>query len=721
MIESKTQQRMCKIHNARFYHLTPRAINYSAYNSELNLLALTRLVAACRLQKQSKQSFSKNFGLNCREDASIEIWNIQHAPYLQQTIVGSPDASVEAIAWAGTRLFSTGLTGELIEWDLQLLEAKRKLLLTGNAAWCLDVSKQNTNIVIGTDSGYINVFDVSNADEVNYVKVFDRQEGKILCCKFDYSGEFVVTGSADTIRVWELKSGHAIYKMSTGRLEALKETVIWSLAVLSDFTIIAGDSRGYVTIWDGKLGAQVDSFAVMKFGDVLSVAVSEDEKMFACAGIDPKIKLYALTDIKTAGDKVVAKWVKFFQRSVHEHDVKTLQFINGRVFSGGIDGYLGQSNSSKYKACQFISKYGPFLEQPCSIVASEKRILLLKYLNYIELWKLGTPTEKVHLVEDEEEKRTFFALEDGLQKLLELRAKDDATIVCTSISPNGNILIYSTNAGIRIFRLKYEVSAPLSHDESVLPEIYHFRFAFFQDDKIIGLNKLRDLPEQFTTAAKIEFSSDSKTVYLVKRNRTIDVFQVLVSDENDEEVHYRETIDAQKYLKAPISHIVVSNCGEFLVCAGLCCNISVWKRTKKDGWAHHINLPKYPLAPVAMAIHKNSPKLVVAFSDAKIFEYHLEEWRFLCSSSRQFVKNQDTHVIRNIVLDPRDEDVFILHNETFLFVVKKTKVCDRHSIRLEITPKLIIINYFPLFVSQGGERCIACRKKGERTAIKVDR
>lgn len=360
------------------------------------------------------------------------------------------------------------------------------------------MNKKNTNIAIGTDSGYINVFDVSVTDEVNYVKVLDRQEGKIICCKFDYSGDFIVTGSTDTIRVWDLKSGHAIYKMSLGRLEALKETVIWSLAVLSDFTIIAGDSRGYVTIWDGKLGAQIDSFAVMKFGDVLTVAISEDEKMFACAGIDPKIKLYALTDFKS-GEKSVAKWVKFFQRSVHEHDVKTLQFVDNRIFSGGVDGYLGQSYSSKSKACQGISKYGPFLEQPCSTVAPEKRILLLKYLNYIELWELGTPSEKVHLLNDENEKRTFFALEKGLQKLLELRAKDDATIVCTTISPNGNFLIYSTNIDIRIFRLKYEVSTRLSQ----IVYIYHqFPIELITFDKTISgqCDKEFDQIARFTRA-----------------------------------------------------------------------------------------------------------------------------------------------------------------------------------------------------------------------------
>lgn len=383
---------------------------------------------------------------------------MSRAPYLERSIAGSVQGSIEAVAWAGDRLFSAGLTGELMEWDLQSLQLIRKILLTGNGAWCLDVNKDNTSIIVGTDNGYLNVFDLSIANEVNYVKVLDRQDGKVLCCKFDYSGTYVVTGSTDTIRVWEIKTGHAIYKMSVGRLEALKETIVWSLVVLRDFTIIAGDSRGYVTLWDGKLCAQIDSFAVMKLGDVLTVAVSQDERMFACAGIDPKIKLYALTDFRS-GDRAVSKWVKFFQRSVHEHDVKTLQFVDQRVFSGGVDGYLGQSYSSKSKDCQCISKYAPFLQQPCSVVAPEKRILLLKYSNYIELWKLGTPSDSLYLTEEEDDPKKVFTLKEGLEKLLEFRAKHDAAIVCSTISPDGNFFVYSTVDAIRIFRIKYEVSS----------------------------------------------------------------------------------------------------------------------------------------------------------------------------------------------------------------------------------------------------------------------
>lgn len=352
-----------------------------------------------------------------RDDATIEIWNIQAAPFLQQSILCSTIVSIEAIAWCGNRLFSTGLTDELIEWDLRLEQPKRKLLLTGNAAWCMDINRQKTHLIAGTDNGYLNVYDVSDDNEVNFVKVFDKQDGKILCCKFDHGGEYVATGSIDAIRLWELKTGHAIFKMSVGRNEAKKETIVWSLQVLKELVIIAGDSRGFITIWDGKLGAQIDSFQATTCGDVLAVAVNEEETTFACAGINPKIRFFVSTEVKK-GDSTHKNWVKNIQRSVHEHDVKALQFVDSRIFSGGIDGYLGLSNSSKLKGCQTIDRYGPFLESPNSILAADKRVLLLKYTNYLEVWKLGLPSETVHLIDEEMEKRKFFKLEEVCKTFL---------------------------------------------------------------------------------------------------------------------------------------------------------------------------------------------------------------------------------------------------------------------------------------------------------------
>lgn len=186
------------------------------------------------------------------------------------------------------------------------------------------------------------------------------------------------------------------------------------------------------------------------------------------------------------------------------------------------------------------------------------------------------------------------------------------------------------------------------------------------------MNRIKQLPEQFAASRHCLFSADSKRLFLFKRNSTVDIFRILVQDEIVD-MEYEVSIDLGRSLKGPIGHIRLSHCGEYLVCSDVCCNIAVW-RYSNENWSHHINLPKYSMSPVAIAIHKNSPKLVAAFSDGKIFEYHLEEMRFLCTASTFFVDNQDRYAIKNITLDPRNENVFIAHNDTFMFVLKKEYV-----------------------------------------------
>lgn len=67
--------------------------------------------------------------------------------------------------------------------------------------------------------------------------------GRILCLVWDSTGEKLVTGSVDAVRIWNVNSGHAIHKMTTGRSMTNRETIVWCLAVTDDFTIISGDSR----------------------------------------------------------------------------------------------------------------------------------------------------------------------------------------------------------------------------------------------------------------------------------------------------------------------------------------------------------------------------------------------------------------------------------------------------------------------------------------------
>lgn len=53
---------------------------------------------------------------------------------------------------------------------------------------------------------------------------------------------------------------------------------------------------------------------------------------------------------------------------------------------------------------------------------------------------------------------------------------------------------------------------------------------------------MKDLPSQFSPALHVVFSSNSDTLFLAKRNGSIDVFNIA----DDGEIDFSETIDTSK-------------------------------------------------------------------------------------------------------------------------------------------------------------------------------
>ena len=65
-------------------------------------------------------------------------------------------------------------------------------------------------------------------------------------------------------------------------------TMIWSLACLSDSTIVSGDNKGSIQIWDGVTGVLLSS-TNQHSGDVLCIEASEDETYIFASGVDSKV------------------------------------------------------------------------------------------------------------------------------------------------------------------------------------------------------------------------------------------------------------------------------------------------------------------------------------------------------------------------------------------------------------------------------------------------
>ncbi len=71
---------------------------------------------------------------------------MEHSPHIEKVIPGSTEGSIEALVWSKGKLFSTGLHGFVVQYDLITLSPKASYAVTSGSAWCLAVNKEHTHL-----------------------------------------------------------------------------------------------------------------------------------------------------------------------------------------------------------------------------------------------------------------------------------------------------------------------------------------------------------------------------------------------------------------------------------------------------------------------------------------------------------------------------------------------------------------------------------------------
>lgn len=530
------------------------------------------------------------------------------------------------------------------------------MLLTGEKGICMDYNKATETLAIGTEEGIINIFDVSD-DDLQYVRVLDRQDHRIICCKFSDAGDKLVSGSLDAVKVWNIQTGQVIHKMSTGRADPSQETIVWCVDILNDFTIVSGDSRGKVTFWDGNMGTQID-YVHASQADIMCVSVSEDRKSFFCSGVEQILRKYTLVKISRAGSEV-DQWVRCVKKSkIHTHDVLSIITIgNEQMISGGIDGFLSFA-SQDFK---HFEKAGPFLKRPFAEAAEKGRLMLLKYVDYLEVWKLAGAKELIHEREENEgddrlfeedddvlkaivksqQSNKLYRINDFPEKFLELRSKNSETIVSCAISNDGHWIAYSTMSSIRLFR--FEVL------ENAKPKMKFIKAA----------------PKEFEPCSNMTFSKDSSTLITLKNDGQCTVFEL-----DSEEIVLRESFNVSEHHDDLVHLMAVSSCSKYLVLASLCNNVTVWN-LKRNKWTHSATLPKYACPATSMNISKNQPTLILSFSDNKLLEFNLEGNFIQFAAKLQPKSSFVDSAVTNICSDPRNPDAIIFCRGNGIQVLEK--------------------------------------------------
>ncbi|XP_046396147.1 U3 small nucleolar RNA-associated protein 4 homolog [Ischnura elegans] len=666
-----------RIHNVRFYDLDPRAINCMAYEKKRRKLALSRA------------------------DNSVEVWDVLNTPNIELTIPGHPETSVESLVWCEGRLFGAGLQGLINEYDLSSLSIKNFTPLTAGACWCLDVSADNSAVAAGTEEGYINILKIYEESLV-VDKLLDKQEGRILCIAFDPSGKFLASGSVGAVRVWNVETGHAIHRMTTGKQTASEETIVWCVAFTNDFTIISGDSRGKLSFWDAKLGCSIKSYQSHK-ADILTLCLSEDNNSVYCSGVDPlifsfeKVSMHSgfkekdviVGDLSEKSD-LVSTWVRSFPRRLHDHDVRTLVMGTGnKLFSGGVDGYLGIS-SYPPKA---VAKYPPIPQGKCTILAPKARCVLFRHSEHLEVWRLGATSKLPQNADDRScvsdamsKPGQILPLTDAPKKEVELRSKDGHQIQQCAFSHDARWIAFSTMYGIRIFHLVL--------DPEVCPDV-----TMNEDSdnssaksapvvcKVTGL-----LPELARRpCGPMEFARiGGQTLCFISSlgpSPNINIIGLL-----DQDIGSVSSLDVISHPTATLLHTIpvqvdggltsgvhllsISENGKYMCASDIDGNVAVWN---SELWKLESRLPTHVCKATAIAMHPETNDVVAVYADHKIVEWNLSSkklTKFCRNLTRHgFPKQWLSRVfpVLGISFDRSKPDILVLHDDATITIVDKSQ------------------------------------------------
>ena len=468
------------VHRCRFVPYPSSAINALAFSHHSSLDARSKPPTTLRLALG-------------RANGDIEIWNPLNGAWLQEGILrGGKDRSIEGLAWVSDpveqdkrgyktpgkiRLFSIGYSQVVTEWDLMAGRPLRHSPGNYGEIWCmaaqpkdrlpqktssrsdeeqsaLETQAQIQNIAVGCADGSIVLLSTAGED-LHFDRVLGRPSKKktrVLSLTFQ-DRHTIVAGHADSaIRIYDVRGRQLIRTMTLGGgpRNGPKETLVWSVKVLRSGTIISGDSTGTVSFWDGKQYALLQRLKGHE-ADILDIAVSADGRSVFSGGMDRRVVQYRISGSPQQGQK--ARWEKSSHNRVHQNDVKTMATYEAKGFSvlaaGGLDTHIVIIPLQQYG--REYHRTLPNLPQQLPMAsASSKNLLASWWDRQVNIWSL--PGSYAH--SEERHMSSSVPQSEGRQLVAKIALQGEESITSADIATTGDLLVVSTTAETKIFRLR---------------------------------------------------------------------------------------------------------------------------------------------------------------------------------------------------------------------------------------------------------------------------
>ncbi|ORZ36271.1 WD40-repeat-containing domain protein [Catenaria anguillulae PL171] len=435
-----------------------------------------------------------------RDNGDIELRLPQCAYYVERVIPGGENRMPSSLAWAHEsvladpdfyddneerawalkrllakrpRLFSASLNGYITEWNIESLLPVKIVDATGGGVWSLAVNPAGTMLAAGCDDGCIRLYDLTD-DQVTLARTFYKQKGRVLSLAWHPSGNFLVSGSDDSVlRQWDVATGQPLDRATLERKNR-KQTVVWSILVLPNGTIVTGNSMGRVEFWDWDTATLLHTIVAHE-ADVLSLTASKDGSQVFSASVDRNV-----AQLRAEGKT----WVKAHVRKYHANDVKAICMVETKgahdLVSGGVDTELTIVPLGAGGFRSSVQRRMDEFQVPRISIAADRDVLLARYDNSLRLFQLGTTdVEEASLAE--RKYRSKLDVTQPASLLAEMRLSSVRNVEQAVISRDGEWVVASHMDAVKLWHVGYaqgnELAVQLTKTKSKLPSLRHLATA----------------------------------------------------------------------------------------------------------------------------------------------------------------------------------------------------------------------------------------------------
>ncbi|OBZ79661.1 U3 small nucleolar RNA-associated protein 4 [Grifola frondosa] len=605
-----------------------------------------------------------------------------------------PDSEDEVPSWSNLRLFSAGGGSELAEWDIERGCIKRTISSQGGTIWSVSPNPASTLLALGCEDGSVRLLSLQH-DGLTHLRRLDRIKSRILSIAWgppvprqttsdrtqnassdsddddddedNWTDSWLVTGCSDSsLRKWDIATGRVLDRMGTDKIRG-ERTLVWTVGVLGDGTVVSGDSMGMVKFWDSRTCTQTQSFQGHG-ADVLCLTVSPEGNAVYTSGVDQKVTQFS--HVKTSRPENASllsrpsgHWVQSCSRRLHSHDVRALAIwpphtplpsAYKRHFAVDVAPVLASGawtcpwctaatyEDSYHRRMAYSS--GPYSTSAVHL-ARQARLLLCTRDSGLTVWRIlrRQPSD-----DEDAEDLDSPSREGGWERVLDMDLNVQTNIVAGAISDNGRWVAVSDWYETKLFELVEEKNGDLKPKRiRDFASIIHGHLS--GSSSSTGSSSLTFTPDSSKLVLATSASSRVVIVELGSGDRSSRVLRVfeqhrmrdgLVRDrvirgrkgdedaqiENAATVMSDDDFDSVETVKTTITRMAVSADGQWLATSDDLCRTHVFNL---DSVQHHCVLPSFPQAIHVLTFDPATPNtLVLGLANNAIEIYDVELRQF---------------------------------------------------------------------------------------------